>query len=101
MCCRPRWDRNASAAIGERHARPDLCNRPVRRNAILQPAAAEQAARTAGRPGRSTSDVRMRQMSRSLALALTLAIAICPLTGALADDAKDKPATVTAEPATP
>jgi hypothetical protein len=40
-------------------------------------------------------------MSRSLALALTLAIAICPLTGALADDAKDKPATVTAEPATP
>jgi hypothetical protein len=38
-------------------------------------------------------------MSRSLALALTLAIAICPLTGALADDAKDKAATVTTEPA--
>ena len=39
-------------------------------------------------------------MSRSLSLALTLAITICPLTGALADDGKDKAATVSSDPAT-
>jgi hypothetical protein len=40
-------------------------------------------------------------MTRPLVSLFALALALCPLTGALADDAKDKAASVTTEQAAP
>jgi hypothetical protein len=43
----------------------------------------------------------MNTMTRPLLPMLALAIAVCPLTGAFADDAKEKAAAVTTEQAAP